>query len=354
MLKVNDFFCGCGGMGLAFKEAGFDIAGAWDFDKFAVQSYQANVSDKVQLADIKELHWDDIPHADVWSFGFPCQDLSVAGKKAGFVLECESCGNTLCVDPKTYDGEATCGKCGGKNFKAASRSGCFFEMMRLLKETEENNKENLPSVIIAENVKGVRPYLPVLELEYKRRGYAPYIQMFNSKYWGVPQNRERYAIVGVREDLGLSFEFPQEQHETTPNILDFLEEDVEDKFYLPQEKMSLLLPQVRELGFSTESKVAVTINKCGRNVVKQTNTSPCLTARDYKGYCGNKEMIGLVKNNTVRKLTPKEHGVLQGFPMDSWNQVVSNTQSYKQFGNAVTVSVFAAIAANIKNSLTQE
>ena len=51
-LKVNDFFCGCGGMGIAFKNAGYEIAGAWDFDKYAVESYRANVGDHVQKADI--------------------------------------------------------------------------------------------------------------------------------------------------------------------------------------------------------------------------------------------------------------------------------------------------------------
>ena len=53
-LKVNDFFCGCGGMGIAFKNAGYEIAGAWDFDKYAVETYRANVGDHVQKADIKE------------------------------------------------------------------------------------------------------------------------------------------------------------------------------------------------------------------------------------------------------------------------------------------------------------
>lgn len=71
-LKVNDFFCGCGGLGLAFQEAGYEIVGAWDFDKFAVETYRENVGGHVQKADIKELHQADIPQADVWAFGFPC------------------------------------------------------------------------------------------------------------------------------------------------------------------------------------------------------------------------------------------------------------------------------------------
>lgn len=84
-LKVNDFFCGCGGMGIAFQKAGFEIAGAWDYDKHAVQSYRENVGNHVQKADIREMKWSDIPKADVWAFGFPCQDLSVAGGRKGWL-----------------------------------------------------------------------------------------------------------------------------------------------------------------------------------------------------------------------------------------------------------------------------
>lgn len=138
-LKVNDFFCGCGGMGIAFKNAGYEIAGAWDFDKYAVESYRANVGDHVQKADIKELHQADIPQADVWAFGFPCQDLSVAGKQRGMILKCEDCGEEIEINPEEYTGNTICPKCSSNNFKAASRSGCFFEMMRLLEETEREN-----------------------------------------------------------------------------------------------------------------------------------------------------------------------------------------------------------------------
>lgn len=145
-LKVNDFFCGCGGMGIAFKNAGYEIAGAWDFDKYAVESYRANVGDHVQKADIKELHQADIPQADVWAFGFPCQDLSVAGKQRGMILKCEDCGEEIEINPEEYTGNTVCPKCSSNNFKAASRSGCFFEMMRLLEETEREGEEKQMAV----------------------------------------------------------------------------------------------------------------------------------------------------------------------------------------------------------------
>lgn len=245
-LKVNDFFCGCGGMGIAFKNAGYEIAGAWDFDKYAVESYRANVGDHVQKADIKELHQADIPQADVWAFGFPCQDLSVAGKQRGMILKCEDCGEEIEINPEEYTGNTICPKCSSNNFKAASRSGCFFEMMRLLEETEREREHAMPAVIIAENVRGLRPYLPVLRLEYERHGYTAHIEMFNSKYWNVPQNRDRYAVVGTRNKKNLTFTFPKEQHEFVPKLSDYLEKDVPEKYYLPDEKAQTIIAQALE------------------------------------------------------------------------------------------------------------
>lgn len=245
-LKVNDFFCGCGGMGIAFQNAGYEIAGAWDFDKYAVASYRENVGDHVTQADIKELNHTQIPQADVWAFGFPCQDLSVAGKQRGLVLKCQACGAEIEINPEEYTGQTFCPDCSSTDLKAASRSGCFFEMMRLLEETQENEPQNMPAVIIAENVRGLKPFLPVLEAEYKRHGYTAHIEMFNSKWWGVSQNRERYAVVGTRDDLNLSFEFPKEQHEFVPKLSDFLDKNVDEKYYIPDEKAKTIIAQALE------------------------------------------------------------------------------------------------------------
>ena len=374
-LKVNDFFCGCGGMGIAFKNAGYEIAGAWDFDKYAVETYRANVGDHVQKADIKDLHQADIPKADVWAFGFPCQDLSVAGKQKGMVLKCEDCGEEIEIKPEEYTGNTICLRCGGTDFKAASRSACFFEIMRLLEETEREREDAMPDVIIAENVRGLRPYLPVLRLEYERHGYTAHIERFNSKYWGVPQSRDRYAVVGTRNKKGIQFTFPEEQHEFVPKLSDYLEKDVTEKYYLPDEKARTIIAQameklgqlgkchacitpdrinkkqngkrakeedepmftlttqdihgviVLEDGQTEESVIAdiqgesrpldtidaesvkdwggaavnnifpmtVAVNQYGRNVLRITDISPCLTARDYKGYAGKKGMIAVIE-----------------------------------------------------------
>lgn len=105
---VNDFFCGCGGMGVGFLNADYKIAGAWDFDKYAVQSYDHNVGHHVKQADIKEMTWQDVPFAHIWAFGFPCQDLSVAGKQAGLLLKCQDCDSDFAIDPSNFTGQTTC------------------------------------------------------------------------------------------------------------------------------------------------------------------------------------------------------------------------------------------------------
>lgn len=216
MYTLNDFFCGCGGLGLGFQNAGFKIVGAWDFDKYAVATYRENVGDHVVQADIQKMCIEDVPKADVWAFGFPCQDLSVAGKQAGIKLECADCGTVWEVSAETYSEENLCPGCGGTNHRAATRSGMFFEIMRLLAEAREREPEKVPKVLVAENVKALRKLLPVLEAEYGKAGYKCHAQLFNSKYWGVPQNRERYIVVGTLDSLPDTYTYPEEQHDYFP------------------------------------------------------------------------------------------------------------------------------------------
>ncbi len=243
MYTLNDFFCGCGGIGLGFKQAGFEFAGSWDFDKYAVQSYAANVDKNVIQADITKMTIDDVPYADVWAFGFPCQDLSVAGKQAGIVIECMECGETWELTSENYTSENPCPRCGCTRNKAASRSGMFFEIMRLLDEATERESQKLPLILLAENVKRLKPYLPILEAEYAKRGYRMYYTLYNSKYFNVPQNRERYFVVGVRNDLPGDFVFPTEQHDYIPKLSSILETNVDEKFYINDDKAKTIIEQ---------------------------------------------------------------------------------------------------------------
>ena len=233
--RVNDFFCGAGGVSIGFQKAGFDVIWACDFDKYAVETYRKNVSSLVIQADVKELTHADIPCADVWTFGFPCQDLSVAGVRKGFCFKCSDCGEEFTLNDAEYSNGVKCPKCRGMRHTAASRSGMFFEVMRLLDETEENAPKDMPKVLMAENVKGLKPYIPILEQEFQKRGYTAHVQLFNSKYWNVPQNRERYYIVGVKQEAE-TFVFPEEQHESVPKLSTVLDEVVNENTIFPTRK----------------------------------------------------------------------------------------------------------------------
>lgn len=438
---VNDLFCGAGGMGLGFQQAGFDIAGAWDYDKYAVASYKANVGDHVKQADIREMSWKDMSKANVWTFGFPCQDLSIAGKQAGMQMECqeENCKKIFNVKLAI---EGACPHCESTDLKPVTRSGLFFEVMRLLEETRENAPDQLPEVIMAENVKPLKNYLGVLEEEYKARGYKMFYQLYNSKYWGVPQSRERYYVVGIREDLGKDFVHPEQQTEFIPILSSILQGEVPDKYYMSDEKSKAIIDQallkLEKLGVvhSTLTPHRVEKRQNGPRARPEEEPMFTITAQDLHGiiervdgtqtfyidkdgcaYCcdanyfkgtspgdlgsGRRTQVvelwkqegephlevigyldvkgkdqwrrvyspdglsptltavqgGLQEVKTfdyvkyrVRKLTPREYARLQGFP-ETYEFVCSDSQMYKQFGNAVTVNVAQAIASAIMESI---
>jgi len=300
--------------------------------------------------------WQDVPFAHVWTFGFPCQDLSIAGKMAGL-----------------FEGE---------------RSRLFFEVMRLLDEILQFSPEKAPQMLLAENVEQLKRYLPVLEQEYAKRGYRMSYALYNSKYWGVPQSRERYFVAGVRGDKIL--QFPYQQTERVPRLFEILETDVPEKYYMPDEKARSIIEAALQKGYENPQDAFTDKDGCAycldanywkgvapngvgkgrrthiiapeivvigrldikgkdqwKRVYDVNGLCPTLTA-----ICGGKQepKIWDEEKFRVRKLTPRECARLQGFP-DSYKLVCSDTQMYKQFGNAVTVSVAKAIAETMKGVL---
>lgn len=381
-LIINDFFCGCGGMGIGFLKAGFSIAGAWDINKYAVNTYSENVGNHVQLKDIKTMNIQEIPHANVWTFGFPCQDVSVAGNMSGIAVKCQKCDNQF--DIKGFESfNGSCTNCGSLNLKPASRSGLFFEVMRLIDEAFLFDKSKSPSILVAENVKALKPYLPFLEAEFAKRGYKAYSALFNSKHWGVAQHRERYFIVGVHRSIKDNFSFPVEDKSNTSKLSDFLDEKVDEKYYISEEKSEKIISQALErlssLGHvhATLTPARTEKRQLGRRAKENEEDMFTLTAQDLHGiiiddtFGYEKKTIRIYTDKSptlrhsryglktiektsryrVRNLTPTEYGRLQGFPMKNWNQVISDSQAYKQFGNAVTVNVVKAIAEEIKKLL---
>ncbi len=285
LYTLNDFFCGAGGLGIGFKDAGFDIEKAWDFDKYAVQTYKENVGDHVEEKDITTMTIEDVPKATAWTFGFPCQDLSVAGNQAGMETECNACGTKWKLDTNNQN----CPNCQSDDFKAANRSGLFFEIMRLLDEATERESQKRPLVIMAENVKALRKYLPILETEYAKRGYKAYYTLYNSKYWDVPQNRERYFVVGIRDDIDAEFIFPTEQHDYVPKLSSVLETNVDEKYYISDEKARTIIDQalkkLESLGYvhATITPDRVEKRQNGRRAKTDEEEMFTLTAQDLHG-----------------------------------------------------------------------
>lgn len=167
-MKFIDFFAGIGGIRLGLERAGHECVGFCEWDKFARQSYKAmhNTEGEWENHDIRTASSYGLPKADLWTFGFPCQDLSVAGKRKGL-----------------QEGE---------------RSGLFYEIIRLLQGLRQ---EDRPKWLLAENVKGLFSagggfdFLRCI-VELGGLGYSVEWQLLNSKDFGVPQNRERVFIVG--------------------------------------------------------------------------------------------------------------------------------------------------------------
>lgn len=213
-MRVLSLFSGIGAFekALANMEIPFELVGFSEIDKYAVRSYCAihGVSEEMNLGDITQIDEKKLPKdIDLVTYGFPCQDISVAGKQKGLL-------NT--------DGTQT-------------RSGLFFEALRIIEATQ-------PRVAIAENVKNLtgkkfkEQFLTVLE-SLERAGYNNYWKVLNAKDYGIPQNRERVFIISIRKDIDVGlFRFP-EPIPLTLKLKDLLEDDVDEKYYLEGKYESL-------------------------------------------------------------------------------------------------------------------
>jgi DNA (cytosine-5)-methyltransferase 1 len=173
-LTVLELFCG-GGLGaIGFKSAGYDIVKALDFDKNAVAAYRHNFGDHVEQADINSVDIGSLPNTDIIFGGPPCQDYSNAGKGEG------------------EEGE---------------RGMLVWRYLKIIAEKQ-------PKAFVFENVKGLigkkhRHTFDTLLTKFSEIGYEVSWQLIMAWDYGVAQKRERVFIVGVRQDLGINFEFPQ-------------------------------------------------------------------------------------------------------------------------------------------------
>ena len=222
-----DMFAGIGGFRSGMEQAGHKCVGWIEWNKFARQSYQAmyNTKGEWNAKDIQQVKGEELPNADVWCFGFPCQDVSVAGKQAGI--------------------------------RKGTRSGLFFEVVRLLEERIKN-KQALPKYLFAENVKNLLSIdggwgFTRLQIEMDKVGYDIEWSVINSTEV-VPQNRERVYIIG----------------------------------HLRGQSTRKVFPIVRQSGTTNQKQSVKVVGHYGNNkhqsntVISELGVSSTLSATDYK------------------------------------------------------------------------
>ena len=184
-----------------------------------------------------------LPYADIVTYSFPCTDLSVAGKGEGMQNKCSSCGHSWPIDFSNVEDILICPNC-GENVSSSTRSGLLGQVQRLLSVAYDNNE--LPKYLLLENVKNLvgKKFVNQFDAWVKwldSIGYNTYYQVLNAKYYGIPQNRERIFALSIRKDVNNGkFKFPEK---TSLNIRlkDMLEKYVDEKYYLPDDRIDKIL-----------------------------------------------------------------------------------------------------------------
>lgn len=370
MKKINhlDLFSGIGGFHLGFERAGFKINSFFsEIDKHAIAVYKHKFPKSTYVGSVTNVRGGDLPRIDLITFGSPCQDFSLAGKRAGM---------------------------GGE------RSSLILEAIRLIGECR-------PRVFIWENVKGTfssnagEDFAAILQEFTNIGGYRLEWQLLNTS-WFLPQNRERIYLVGYSATTGGDWRgvFPiRESNQQTNliglNVVSSCEKDLQSRRVYGEDGICRTLTsgdykspvrvEVKQIGtrldsggkqpyqqdrvYDTEGyvpalnrgksdliiKEAVVepihcIGGLQKNAARFEDKSPALTSA--MGMGGGHTPIIHQPNYRIRRLTPIECERLQGFPDDHTSlgnydgevKPMSNTQRYKQCGNAVTVDVVEAVA----------
>lgn len=236
----------------------YELVNYCEIDKYASKAYSLihNESESKNLGDITKVDETKLPDFDLMTWGFPCTDISVAGKQKGF---------------KDEDGNLT-------------RSGLYYEGLRILKERK-------PKYSIIENVKALTQKKFKTEFEQILRdleseGYNNYWKVLNAKDYGIPQNRERVFIVSIRKDIDNGmFKFP-EGYDNGIRLKDILEDVVDEKYYISDDKTKKLLDELKE-NKELQNAVLDTRQHIDKRVGKgvrlyDNGICPTLTGSEYK------------------------------------------------------------------------
>ncbi|HEL2003222.1 TPA: DNA cytosine methyltransferase [Streptococcus suis] len=339
-MKFLDLFAGIGGFRLGMERAGHECVGFCEIDQFARKSYKAihDTEGEFEFHDITRVTDElvrGIGRVDVICGGFPCQAFSIAGKRAGF----EDTRGTL-----------------------------FFEIARFASILRPKYLflENVTGLLNHDNGNTFETILGALD----ELGYDAEWQVFNSKNFGVPQNRERVFIIGHLRGAGGRAFFPfgrgdkeigSLQGQSTNTITARYGEAQGSGSYIIEGQQPKIIQRGHGYNQGGEHDIAPTLTSNSwqeNNHIKvydfyNKKTKDEVGTLTASGHQGNTKAgtFGILDGIRIRKLTPRECWRLQGFPdwaFDKAQAVNSNSQLYKQAGNSVTVNVIEAIAKRLE------
>lgn len=307
-MKFIDLFAGIGGFRIALEHYNFECVFSSEKDKYAQKTYTENFLETPH-GDITKIDEKDIPSHDIICAGFPCQPFSISGSQKGF---------------------------------EDSRGTLFFEIARIA-------SYHKPKILFLENVANLKKHgdgetikhmISILE----EIGYNVFYDILNASDFGVPQSRKRVYFVAFRKDLNITdFKFP------IPSKKDIALEDIlqknsdVEKYIINRQDIKITKTDI----FARTSKpIRIgTINKGGQGDRIYSPKGHAITLSAEGGGAGAKTGAYLI-DGKIRKLSPHECKLVQGFPLD-YKIPVSDNQAWKQFGNSVAVPVLIEIVSSI-------
>jgi len=304
--RIGELFAGIGGIGLGFKQAGFDISWANEIDQKASYTYSKNFDTLLINKNMEDVNPFELPDIDVLTGGFPCQAFSIAGYRKGFEDD---------------------------------RGNLFFDIIRYI------NALN-PKVVFLENVKNLSSHdggrtFKIIQEKLQESGYYIKSSVLNTcEYSSIPQNRERIYIVCFKDKEHFEhFRFP-EKISFTKSIKELIDYHLDDEsYYYDKSKHYDTLK-----GAMDDDS---TVYQWRRVYVRKNKSGLCPTLTANMGTGGHNVPL-ILDHGRIRKLTPRECSRFQGFPEDYiFPEDLVKSALYKQIGNSVSVPVIKLIAEQI-------
>jgi len=312
-----DLFAGVGGLRLGLERVGGRSVYSCEWDRYSQKTYNSWFGE-VPQGDIRNIDIAAIPDHDVLAAGFPCQPFSIAG-----VSKKKSLGRE-------------------HGFRDQTQGTLFFYLATIIEQKR-------PPVILLENVKNLKSHdqgrtWKVIKSTLENLDYTIFDKVIDAAGW-VPQHRERVFIVGFDKKLfgdNVHYSFPTTPAGVPPKLKEILEEKVDKKYTLTTHLWTYLQ--------NYADRHRAKGNGFGFGFGDPNGVTRTLSARYYKD---GSEILIRQRGKNPRRLTPRECARLMGFP-DSLAIVVSDTQAYRQFGNAVSPPVAEAVGSEIVRTLSDQ